>query len=342
MDVHSQAEAPVNERGGQRSLLLLDAREGADASITRILAPAGTRQPEHRHVGAQQLYVILAGTGAMRVGDETRAVGPGDAVVVPSGTVHAIEGTSTSPALDVLTVTVPPFDASALGATFAYVPADDAPAATRPVFAAAARAALRLVAHPEAAARWEEPSALPRWSVGGLAGHLVRAILTVDGYLRGAPAHASGDVEPLDAAGYYLAALPDPVVRLESDLHRSIRARGEEAATDGPSALVARASAVLGDVEALLEEVGGRRLVAGLGGLRITVEDYLVTRVVELVVHADDLAASLGVAPELPAAAVALAAGTALEVARRRHGDLTVLRAVTRRERLPAGAALAV
>ena len=71
----------------------------------------------------------------------------------------------------------------------------------------------------------------------------------------------------------------------------------------------------------------------------MTVDEYLRTRVVELVVHADDLAASVGVAPMAPRPETGKIAIDALvDVARIRHGDLAVLRALARRERDPVGA----
>jgi hypothetical protein len=55
---------------------------------------------------------------------------------------------------------------------------------------------------------------------------------------------------------------------------------------------------------------------------------------VELVVHADDLAASVGVEPTPPQpAATAVAIDVLVGVARVRHGDMAVLRALARRER---------
>ena len=52
--------------------------------------------------------------------------------------------------------------------------------------------------------------------------------------------------------------------------------------------------------------------------------DYLATRVVELVVHADDLAASVGETIELPPAAAGVAFGVLLHLARANAGDLAV------------------
>jgi hypothetical protein len=63
-------------------------------------------------------------------------------------------------------------------------------------------------------------------------------------------------------------------------------------------------------------------------------DGFLVTRLVELLAHADDLAASAGIpTPDLPPDAVILVTSCLTDVARRRHGDLAVLRTMARRER---------
>jgi hypothetical protein len=66
----------------------------------------------------------------------------------------------------------------------------------------------------------------------------------------------------------------------------------------------------------------------------IRLADFLPTRVLELVVHADDLAVSVGVeapAPSKDTASVAIEVMIAF--ARTTHGDQEVLRALARRER---------
>ena len=76
-----------------------------------------------------------------------------------------------------------------------------------------------------------------------------------------------------------------------------------------------------------------------IGGLAITLDEYLVTRTVELVTHIDDLAASIDVpTPTLPEAALVTAVDCMVEIARLRHGDLAVVRALARRERDPLAA----
>jgi mannose-6-phosphate isomerase-like protein (cupin superfamily) len=44
----------------------------------------------------EEIYYILAGTAAMTLGDETRPVGPGDAIAIPPGLRHTIRNTGTA------------------------------------------------------------------------------------------------------------------------------------------------------------------------------------------------------------------------------------------------------
>ena len=52
-----------------------------------------------------------------------------------------------------------------------------------------------------------------------------------------------------------------------------------------------------------------------------------------MVVHVEDLALSIGAGVGLPTDAIAIATDTMVATARSRHGDLAVLRGMTRRER---------
>jgi mannose-6-phosphate isomerase-like protein (cupin superfamily) len=38
----------------------------------------------------EEIYFVLTGTGEMRVDDETRQVGPGDATWIPTGSAHSL------------------------------------------------------------------------------------------------------------------------------------------------------------------------------------------------------------------------------------------------------------
>lgn len=60
---------------------------GARAMINWVRLEPGTTMPAHSHPHEQLGYVI-EGTIIMRIGDETREVGPGTCYVVPGGVEH--------------------------------------------------------------------------------------------------------------------------------------------------------------------------------------------------------------------------------------------------------------
>src|SRR6266545_4791594 len=69
----------------------------------------------------------------------------------------------------------------------------------------------------------------------------------------------------------------------------------------------------------------------------LVLEDFLVTRMMEVAVHSDDLAFSVGVPPpELPACVLDPVLALLSSLAVRRHGAPAVLRALSRAERAPA------
>lgn len=62
-----------------------------DASIARARVKPGVATRLHRLKGVTERYVILEGTGRVEVGDlAPEIVGPGDVVVIPSGTGQRI------------------------------------------------------------------------------------------------------------------------------------------------------------------------------------------------------------------------------------------------------------
>ncbi len=189
-------------------------------------------------------------------------------------------------------------------------------------------AAIRpVVAAPEVAVRWDEPSALPEFSVRGLAGHVVRAALTVDTYLD-RPQPAGG--VPISPAAYY-ANLNDDIA---SPLNSGIRQRGEELAAAGHEGLAAEIDRLAARLEERLAREPDDRLLIVAGDDLMRLDDYLVTRIVELTVHTDDLALSVGLeSSALPPEALDITIDTLVAIAPYRHGDLAVLCALSRRER---------
>jgi len=190
----------------------------------------------------------------------------------------------------------------------------------------------RLLSEPALTERFDGPSVLAEFSVRGLAGHLLRAVTSVEGYLdRPEPDRAGG--KPISAAEYYATVIGDES-DINSDVQRAVRQRGLEAAPGQPEEFPALWEAAAERLGARLADAPPGRLMQVYGDLVLTLDDYLLTRLIELVVHGDDLAGSLDVTPPpLNAAATGLAIATLVEVARIRHGDPAVLRALTRRER---------
>ena len=195
-----------------------------------------------------------------------------------------------------------------------------------------ARAAEAAIADPAVPRAWGQDSALDGYTVGGLAGHLARAILTVERYLD-APVP---EAETTDAAGYFAHVLADhdPVT---SDLHRAVRQRSAEASQDGPTALQQRLADARASLERRLATTPPDQPIAVLGDLVLPLSAYLETRLVELVVHLDDLAVSVG-QPEpsgIPPAAYDVVAAVLAQVAVRRVGPLPTIRSLARAERHP-------
>ncbi|MBN2023391.1 MAG: cupin domain-containing protein [Pirellulales bacterium] len=62
-------------------------------TLAEARLPVGARTAPHRHVLTEEIYYVLEGRGRIRVGGEERDVGPGDAIAIPPGAVHAIANT---------------------------------------------------------------------------------------------------------------------------------------------------------------------------------------------------------------------------------------------------------
>lgn len=85
---------------------------GWSPAVAQSLAEAtldpGARTTAHLHRRTEELYLITNGTGAMRVGSDTRDVGPGDCIVIPPGEEHQLVNTGGAP-LRLLCCCSPPY-----------------------------------------------------------------------------------------------------------------------------------------------------------------------------------------------------------------------------------------
>lgn len=186
---------------------------------------------------------------------------------------------------------------------------------------------------PETAKRWEEPSALRGLSVGGLAAHLVMGVAYIHRLLDG-PDDSGGSDAPIVGIGQYVASVK--MEDFDAELHRYIREKNERSATYGPERTTGRFRELVSTLRDRLRTESGHRLLDMRPTFpwAMTLEDRLRLLVIDFVVHADDLAVSVGRAgAEAPAAAADLAIEALVATARFQHGDRAVIRALSRRER---------
>ena len=62
-------------------------------SLAEARLGVGCATTPHHHAVTEEIYYIISGTAAMTLGDETRPVGPGDAIAIPPGARHTIRNT---------------------------------------------------------------------------------------------------------------------------------------------------------------------------------------------------------------------------------------------------------
>jgi mannose-6-phosphate isomerase-like protein (cupin superfamily) len=69
----------------------------ASVSLAHATVAAGAQTVWHRLEGTDEIYFILSGHGLVWVGDESRAVGPGDTVWIPVGVPQRIRNLGSDP-----------------------------------------------------------------------------------------------------------------------------------------------------------------------------------------------------------------------------------------------------
>ncbi len=185
-----------------------------------------------------------------------------------------------------------------------------------------------LMARPEVSERWDEPSALEGMTVGALCAHLVRAAGAALAYLdRTDPDTVAGD-DLLTPITYFTAAI-------ESPIHDQIKEVSATESEIGPADMAAKCATVAADMRTRFANEPETRLVGALGGRLLTLDDFCRTRLIEVLTHLDDLAVSVDQErPDTHPDGVAIVVDILTGIARARHGDWTVVHALSRAERL--------
>jgi mannose-6-phosphate isomerase-like protein (cupin superfamily) len=73
---------------------LLDNTSLNNLVISKTILHPKKNTTGHNHVGQEEVYHFISGTGYIVVGDETITVGSGDIVLIPDGHFHKVWNTS--------------------------------------------------------------------------------------------------------------------------------------------------------------------------------------------------------------------------------------------------------
>ena len=202
----------------------------------------------------------------------------------------------------------------------------------RTEFVTACRTAFELASAPEVAKAWDSESACAGMTVGGLTHHLLRQAWHVVN-LMGQPPRSEAPIPLLD----HYAQAAWVTADLEDEANASIREGGNAGAVVGHQAVLADIAPVLDQLPDLLRVPRDPDTIyIPWQGWALTTDDFLVTRSMELIVHSDDLAASVGLpTPEFPDTIAAHVVDLLGGVAMRRHGQTAVVRTLSRPQRAP-------
>ena len=103
-------QAPFTTADGSTIRSILD-RTNAPVEFQSLaeasLPPGGATQP-HVQRASEEIYFILSGTARMELDGQFRAVGPGDAILIPPGAWHQITATGEA-GLRLLCCCAPPY-----------------------------------------------------------------------------------------------------------------------------------------------------------------------------------------------------------------------------------------
>jgi len=185
----------------------------------------------------------------------------------------------------------------------------------------------------EVASAWSQESAIGDYSVGGVAAHAVHSVIWLEQLLK--------DIEPV---GLRLVTIPEffglnraEAVAGADPFSASLHAAAETFAQTGPSMVALACTTARDELVGLLSRSSPERAipVVRVAGAQVPLTEYLRTRVVEVVVHGDDVVCSVPgmTVANPPPESMETCLSVCLEMARARAGDVQALRAFTRRER---------
>jgi mannose-6-phosphate isomerase-like protein (cupin superfamily) len=93
------SEAAVTDVHRLNSHILMDAGElgSRNLSVNWLEVPAGASEELRSHEEAEQVYVVVKGSGTMSATGDTQQLSEGDLVLIPPATDHAVANDGSSP-----------------------------------------------------------------------------------------------------------------------------------------------------------------------------------------------------------------------------------------------------
>jgi mannose-6-phosphate isomerase-like protein (cupin superfamily) len=90
--VRRLSDAAVTEVHGLRPHILMDAGElgSRNLSVNWLEVPPGVSEELRSHEEAEQVYIVVAGSGTMTATGDTQRLSPGDLVLIQPATDHAV------------------------------------------------------------------------------------------------------------------------------------------------------------------------------------------------------------------------------------------------------------
>lgn len=200
-------------------------------------------------------------------------------------------------------------------------------------FLAAVDLSWELASSPQVRDAWGAESSCAGLTVGGLTHHLLAQAAHLANGLRSQP-NAEPPIALLDhyERASWVQAAPD------DDVNVAIRESGNEQAQVGRDAVLEEARAAIDALPALLAKPRDPDTIfIPWQGWSLSTTDFLTTRMMELVVHGDDLATSVGLdTPTHPGGVIGPVLALLTGVSVRRHGQAALVRALARPQRAPA------
>ncbi len=191
-----------------------------------------------------------------------------------------------------------------------------------------------LLNSPELGEAWDDGSAIEGYSVGGVAAHAVQGVIWFEQTLSDPEPRGLREVTVME---FYGPNRVDGSSPREDPLASALQGAAEAFALSGAATVLEACTTSRDRLDVLLESAEASRAVPVLRvpGGQVALREYLRTRVLEVVVHGDDVVSSVGstTLADPPPEAVAASLLVCLEMAEARVGGLDVLRSMTRVER---------